>query len=197
MSRKTVFVDLDRTLFDTNQFMVAVWEAVGQLYPNVDILYETSRIGKWYAHVGDLKHYLFPKHFAHATGGVFQDAVPALHSLLQHEQFAFPDATAVKTWQAKGYEVRILSFGATDLQQFKLSLIPAFDEPRDIILEAKGPYLAKHYPGAVGVMVDDKRNSSLPPNIKEVWLQRDETMDIKREPGIIVINSLKGVEELL
>jgi hypothetical protein len=197
MSRKTIFVDLDRTLFDTNQFMVALWEAVGQLYPKVDVVYEVSRIGEWYEHIGDLKHYLFPKQFAHATGDTFAKAAPALHSLLRHEQFAFPDAMVIKMWPGRGYDVRIVSFGAEDLQKFKLSLMPEFDEPRDIILEAKGPFLMRNYPNAAGFMVDDKRNPHLPVGIKEVWLDRTANVDIKQEAGIITINSLEGVEELL
>jgi hypothetical protein len=197
MSRRIIFVDLDRTIFDTNQFMVSLWEAASQLYPNTDVVYEVSRIREWYRAVGDLQYYLFDQHLHHATGAAFEKIAPELRRRLQHEQFAFPDTAAITSWAAHGYDVRILSFGAQDFQAFKLSLIPQFDQPRDIILEAKGAFITEHFPGVTGFMVDDKRNLSLPAGVREVWLRRAGEQDINKESDMITIKSLKEVEELL
>jgi hypothetical protein len=197
MSRRIIFVDLDRTIFDTARFMPDVWHTVADLY-DVDAERELQHVPDWYESVGDLYHYPFPAHFEAVTGVSADDAKSELHRRLRGRDYAFSDTIAMRDWKKRGYEVRILSFGARWFQDFKLSFLPDFHEPRDIILEAKGPFIAKNFPDAVGFMVDDKRNPDLPPAVHEVWLDRAGTsLGKPKEDAIITISSLEQVEELL
>jgi cation diffusion facilitator CzcD-associated flavoprotein CzcO len=95
-------------------------------------------------------------------------------------------------------DVRILTFSAEWFQKFKLSLVPQLASlPYDIIQEAKGAYIAEHFPQAQGWLVDDKLDTDLPPGIRAIWLDRSKAMDIERQNDIIIVNSLKHVKEVL
>jgi hypothetical protein len=195
MSRPIIFVDFDRTLFQTDALFPLLWDTVGELYPQADIQTAKNEVGKWYEIIeGDYKHYLFPQHLLHVTGANFDQAEPLLLERLSKHDFTYPDVGVINHWPAKGYDVRILTFGGEPFQKFKLKLTPQFIEPRDIILEPKGTFLAHHYPDAAGFMVDDKRNPGMPATIKEVWLNRQGKT---AEDAIITISSLEQLEEFL
>jgi hypothetical protein len=198
MNNPTIFVDLDRTIFDTNRFFPIVWQAVGDLYPGVHVEQEIGLIDRWYeTSVGDLRTYYFEKHFEAVTGVKFEDGFAVLHEHLKGGDYAFPDAQVVNSWGELGYNVRILSFGGRGFQELKLSLIPEFDQPRDIILERKGAFIARHYPGAHGFMIDDKRNPGLPGGVQEVWLNRANPGPVTHEGDTVIISSLEQMQEIL
>lgn len=197
MKPKVLFLDLDRTLFDTVRFMNALWHALaaqcGQDYDHC-----MAMVPQYYRAIGDYRYYDLWLHIQDGLGVDPEVAVAAITPHLKGADFTFPDASELHEWQKTDYEIRILTFGPEWVQRFKLQFAPRIAQlPIDIILEPKNQFIARDYAGRSGLLVDDKRDLHLPPNFKEVWLDREDTMQNSQEYGIICVNSLTQVKELL
>jgi len=194
---KILFLDLDRTLFDTPRFIRVVWQTIGRVY-NVDGEQQLAVILDWYRQVGKLRYYMFEEHVQHVVGQNADEVAAKIRPLLAKQNFLYDDTTEIKKWQARGdYSVRILSFGGEWFQKFKISLSPAIATmPADVILESKSDFIAREFSGDGGFLVDDKRNPHLPRGFTEVLIQRGVLQKSKRN-GLIVINSFIEVTEIL
>lgn len=195
MTRKILFLDLDRTLFDTDLFVKEFWHAAAKLY-NFDPIHQIAQLSSWYKPVGDFGYYSVEDHVRAALGKTAAEVGEAVRPILQNTHFAYPDTSEIPTWQARGdYELRILTFGGEWLQKYKLSLTPTLNGlPYDIILVAKGDFIAKNFTDAQGFLVDDKLGNNLPPTFKQIWINRITDM---KNPGIITVQSLTQVQEAL
>ncbi|HSE61048.1 MAG TPA: hypothetical protein VLA88_01995 [Candidatus Saccharimonadales bacterium] len=192
---RTVFVDFDRTLFNTELFQRLCWQEIGNAY-NVDVEAAHAQMPAWYHQVGDLHYYSLDEQLAAMfTQDTPDEIMATIRPKLASMAFSYPDAKEVFAWQKAGYEVHIVTFGEEWFQNTKRSFVPELAElPFHITLEQKGSFIASNFPDATGFMIDDKRNLDLPPAIREVWLNR---VDNKQEAGILTIHSLKAMEELL
>lgn len=197
MTDKILFLDLDRTLFDTVRFVNVLWQTIGRAY-TIDHEKQLATMLGWYKQVGELRYYRFEDHVQQATGQTADQVAVKIRPHLAAHDFLYPDTAEIKNWQARGdYTLRILSFGGEWFQKFKISLSPAIaDLPADIILQPKNQFIATHFAGARGFLVDDKRNPHLPKGFTEVWLQRD-TLQNAKESSLIIVNSLIEVTEAL
>ncbi|HET9411693.1 MAG TPA: hypothetical protein VFO38_02510 [Candidatus Saccharimonadales bacterium] len=195
MARNILFLDLDRTLLDTDLFVEEFWHAAAKLY-NFDPIHQIAQLASWYKPVGNFGYYSVEDHVRAALGKTAAEVGEAVRPLIQHIDFTYPDTAEIKDWQARGdYELRILTFGERWLQTYKLSLTPTLSAlPCDIILVAKGDFIAKNFTDAQGFLIDDKRGNRLPPNFKEIWINRRTDMKI---PETITIHSLAEVKGVL
>lgn len=198
MTNKILFLDLDRTLFDTTRFMRDLWQAIGQIY-NVNPQHQLAELPEWYHQMGELRYYHFEEHVQAVLHQNADQVATAVRPLLADKNFLYPDVAELSKWQKRAdYQIRILSFGGDWFQKFKISFCPDIaDLPRDIILEAKNIFIARTFAGAQGFLVDDKRNPDLPPGFTEVWIDRQSDVQKIKKDGIIIINSLTQVQEVL
>ena len=69
MSELNVFLDLDRTLFNTSLFDEERWKLLARLYPEViDLETEQARQTKFYVYRGKLYFYDFKSHYIALNG---------------------------------------------------------------------------------------------------------------------------------
>jgi hypothetical protein len=196
MSKPLLFVDFDRTLIETDRLIAASWKAIEHLY-KVDVTAVLATLEDHYVHVGDLRYYNFDQHIESTLHQPADDVSAAIYPILQKENFVYDDAEEIFNWQNK-YEVRILTFGASWYQRFKLGLAPQFkDIPADIMLRPKGEFIAEHCRGRTGWLVDDKYNGGMPPGFTEIHLVRSSSFTKEMKGDIITINSLRSLKELL
>lgn len=198
MKPKLLLLDLDRTLFDTARFMPALWRALAAHY-TLNYEHQMALVPQFYRSMGDYRYYDLKLHLQDGLGLDPDQAIGAVTPVLQKQDFVFPDAIHIAEWQSRpNYDVRILTFGPLWVQEFKMRFAPKIAAlPIDIVLEPKNKFIARQYPGRTGFLVDDKRNPNLPQGFTEVWLDRDHTMQFAQESGIICINSLTQIRELL
>lgn len=195
MTKKLLLLDLDRTLLDTQRFMHDLWMELSRVYAT-DYDYQMARVPHWYRSMGDYRYYDLKLHIEEDLHVAADEAIGHIMPAMLKNDYLFDDAKALSDWQKMGYDIRIMTFGPLWVQEFKLRCMPTLkDIPKDIILEDKGAFIARQYADREGFLVDDKRNVTLPKNIREVWLDREAT---NRNPeGIITINSLTELREVL
>ncbi len=196
MSQPILLVDFDRTLFDTDRFTTACWQAITKKY-KVDGQAELANVASHYTEISGLKYYNFQSHIAAVLSVPPWKVTEAIRPALKTQNFVYDDAKLLFRWQRK-YPVRILTFGATWHQQYKLSFAPQFkDIPVDITLQPKGKFIAEKFKGSTGWLIDDKYNGGLPDGFTEIHLVRTAQTPIEKNDGKITVNSLKSVQEVL
>jgi hypothetical protein len=176
--KPVLFVDLDRTLFDSDAF-----------FAHIEKLLKTK------CHVSDgdydkVRHLLaVPKedkllrftdfdailHDLHVSKDIFQQLViEETHP----DAFILPDALEFINWlhTQKNFEVRILSFGQYYFQMLKILVSPLLNEfPEHIIFTRKNEFIATELTKRTGVLVDDKPNQELPSGWLEIYIDRKAT----------------------
>lgn len=198
-TRNIIFVDLDRTLFDTDRFYAEVWRVLGERH-GFDGDAAQKRVKEFYYEVRAGYHYDYGFH-NHLAAYIPQVSVPQamaeVYDALKNTSFLYDDATELFGWQPS-YDVHVLTFGETDRQQFKLRFCELLAPlPTHIILEPKAQFIAANFPNRHGLLIDDKIEGDLPPYIKQIHIDRQSGVAISRKSAIILVNSLKQVTPLL
>lgn len=193
--KKLLLLDFDRTLFDSDAFINKLWQIISTKY-KLDFTDMLAEMPKFYHAVGELRYYDFALHLQEATGQSVEESIGGIRPEMAKTQYQYSDVEPTLHQLSQEFEIRILSFGQPWFQNLKMSFTHiASDLPRDIILSAKNEFIADHFAGRQGALVDDKRNSELPKGFTEIWLNRDSK---ESEPdSIITINSLKQLPEVL
>ncbi len=201
-NRQLVLVDLDRTLFDLDKFFTTIWRTLGDMYgfnaqdalDHMREFYYRPKDGYHGTYAfGNHLHVFVPDADEHAT-------IQLLVDRLRGTSFLFDDASVLFEW-AKRFDVRILSFGESHIQEFKLAFCPELAViPTELIMERKTEYIAEHYAGRHGFLVDDKLELGLPEGMRQIWIVRDPhdpRLENKPKSDIILVNSLKQANEFL
>lgn len=193
-----IFVDFDRTLFNTPYFMDVMWHAIGSAY-GVNAALALADVPNWYRYVtGAWRYYVIEEHIPHVTGQSAPEVMTAISATLARHTFVYPDTTEVLYWQRQGHKVHIVTFGEQWFQRVKLELVPILaNTPCTIVLQEKAQVLRQQFPDVSGMLIDDKRNTTLPQGLTEVWLRRQLQQPIMRQNGMISVNSLKQVTHIL
>lgn len=192
-----LFVDFDRTLFDTASFTTKLWESVSRRY-GLDAEEAKTDGQAYFSYVGKLYDYDFFAHMRKMTGSSDAGIADAVREDLVGHDFRYPDSDEVFTWAADGHDVRILTFGNEPYQRLKLSLTPEFMKlPIMIIREPKAEYLGWAHEAQQGWLVDDKPDQRLPVGFKEINLNRTSDLPIAQQSGYVIVNSLKHVRNVL
>lgn len=191
MPEQLLLLDFDRTLFDTARFVERLWNWLAKHY-GIDAEHEKSRVAEFSHHVGDMYSYDFFGHVA-ALAIDGQSISRRAHQELADENFLYPDASA-----ALVLSPQILTFGNEPYQRFKLDFCPELaDIKSTIIEEPKELFIARTLPDTPVVLVDDKLLRTLPPNLRFVHLDRQQTSDIIDHDKYVSIKSLEHLRRML
>lgn len=189
-SKPLLLLDFDWTLFNYGKFLDAAWEELAKEY-GVDIKKEAIAASKFSRYLDDFCDYDFFAHIDSLQIGGASRVEQFLRTKLSGRQFLFDDALSALVFGLQ-FELRILTFGNTRYQSFKLSLCPELkDIPTDITLTRKGDFVARRYGDQHLTVVDDKQLAgTLPKNAAFIRLDRAQVEPIKKLPGYTVIQSL-------
>lgn len=191
-----IYVDLDRTLFDTDRAGLALKVAAQELY-GLDAQQLAREESRFYVHVGNQYFYRFFDHLA------ARDVEPAkaageLLEVLKGQDFLYPDAHEfVAHLRLNGYNSSILSFGDPAYQGFKYRLAPALANLPFICVDTpKGEYVRKHGQ-ADSVIIDDKHVGAVPDACRAIQLMRGHHQPVSRADGRYIINDLRLAKGLI
>lgn len=183
-----IFVDLDRTLLDTNRFIRLLLGMVIEI-PRIED--EVVRIEKEFiAGEGNLRRYRVWEHFADL--GVSQDEVLALEKPMQAQGgLLYSDAVPAMEYLARRYPVtKILTFGEWAFQAFKLRCLPELaGYEAEIVEEHKGRRLS--LVNGPSVLLDDKNISGLPDSTTLLHLDRSAPAVVRNSDRHVTIPNLE------
>ncbi len=150
-----VYLDLDRTLFRTDDFMSKLWQTLADLYGWAKLTQESNRLAGHYVHQDDgQKLYDLSAHLKEVNIEP-ADAYGRLHhSKLAGDDWLYPDAVKLVGWLSTHSRVEILTYGAHDFQRLKLDFCPKLaDVPATIIQTDKADWLRGK---TSTLLIDDK-----------------------------------------
>jgi|GEM_PF-3030256 len=190
-----LYLDLDRTLFDTVRFSDALIAAFEDIYkvPARDF---RAQMPQFYVHHADMQYYDFYGHVAslgHNPAAVAERLRPELAG----GDYLFADAHSLLAALSAVPPVQttILSYGPSNYQQYKVSFVPELQRlPFVATLQFKQDYLASK-PPAPSLLVDDKLVAPLPTWCSQFLIDRSATAaKIAESAHVWRINSLETVE---
>lgn len=195
--RPLVFLDLDRTLFDTRQAGL-LWQELAKRY-DIDAAKCTAERSNWYEWVDDTTYY---HDFSQQLTDYGIDASEAYEYLRQSPLaqgvFEFPYVDVLVRTLQEIADVKVLTFGIDDYQQLKASLCPSLRGVEIITtLESKTTVLGRYMNKYDCWLVDDKPvGNELPKNVHfiQVALESEVPDYTVAWP---IFTSLKEVKEYL
>lgn len=191
---RQVYLDLDRTLFDTPLFSEAVIAAFETLY-NVPAKEFQAQMPQFYVQHGAMQYYDFYGH-VRMLGYDPHDVSERLRPLLTGHDFLYADAHRfLKVLADSSLKVSILSYGPENYQNFKFSLLRELQHvPFIATLQFKQDYLVSQSQ-VPSVIIDDKIVAPLPPWCSQFLIDRTAAVQKSQEDERLWrINSLAVVE---
>lgn len=156
MSRLHVYLDLDRTLFQTEGASRMLWQQIAHFNRKIKLEAELARQDTFYVSTDETNRYYydFTAHLR-AAGLESGEVYPMLRgSPLADDRLLFPGAAQLVDWLKPRADVAILTYGADDYQRLKAALCPALARvPVHTLIGDKLAWLEGKGPLA---MVDDK-----------------------------------------
>lgn len=151
---QTIYLDLDRTLFRTDDFTVPLWQTIAELYDRPEYAAEASRVKEYYL-PNDVQPLYGLAHHA-ASVGIRDRALfdKLANSKLSQTDWLYPGADELITWLRARGAVEVLTWGEDDFQSLKLQLCPLLTAlPAHIIQTNKATWLKDRAPALI---VDDR-----------------------------------------
>lgn len=175
-----VYLDLDRTLYNTDLGTELIWQQIASRYEFVNQEIERSRLGEFYLYDGGQYAYDLRAHLLDLR--LQSDEVYAMlrSSDLADGRLEYDGVGELIEWLSQCGEVRVLTYGTEDYQQLKASLCPSLTGVEIITtLGSKGDYLADK--GEVWLVDDKPLGGELPANVRFIQVllegQGDEVGD--------------------
>jgi len=198
-SIKRVYLDLDRTLLDTQAIMQALTKAGSQLYgfDIDDLRREYDQVNKDYK-AGRLRAYSYFDQMS-ARGISAERARLDMEKALAGKSFLYSDVPGLLAFlNSGGYEVKIVTFGKTDYQMFKFGLAPELAQlPIVVVSEEKNVYLSQQS-SVPSLLIDDKEIKPLPDWCKQALIDRKAPSGTLQEgDSLWRINNLALIANLL
>lgn len=195
MNRPLVYLDLDRTLFDTRK-VIEIWEELARHYP-IDAKACAGERSKFYVWDG-------PKSYCHDFSKQLRSygipAEEAYKKLVESEiadgRLEFPYVNQLISTLTGLAEVRVLTYGTDDYQRLKASLCPSLKDLEVVtMLQRKGDFLRET--GETCWLVDDKPlGKELPERVNFIQVALEAEVPDFTAPWPI-FTSLKDVKEYL
>lgn len=161
---RDVYLDVDRTLFDTDAFDVLRWKFLEETY-GVSAEKERARQREFYVELGGAETYDLAAHMEDI--GIEADEVRATlrRSELVDGRLEYAGVGELVEWLGRHGSVKLLTFGFAADQEMKLALCPSLrGVEATITLESKDKFFMQHPEPAV--LLDDKPiGGSLPPHV--------------------------------
>lgn len=169
MRRPVVYLDLDRTLFQTDR-IGEVWVYLAQQYPGIiDPKYERQRAELFYEWCNDLYCYDMSSQLRQ-IGLIPEDIYhEVIASPLADGRLEYTDCSSLVNFLKTVSDLAILTYGRDDYQRFKAALCPSLAGiPIETTLETKAEVLKRTAVHGIEVwLVDDKPiGSELPASIR-------------------------------
>lgn len=193
----TVFLDLDRTLFNTTAFGLEKWRFLGDTYPQIDGQREHANQHNFYVQDGDSYAYDFATHLEALNLKVDEVYMALLQSEIADGRLEYAGVSDLVAWIRRHGEVRVLTYGIDDYQRLKASLCPSLEGVEVITtLRPKGEYLADK--GRAWLVDDKPIGNQLPAGVRfiQVHMADKDSRPPASELGE-VSTSLQGVLEIL
>lgn len=168
MKKLDVYIDLDRTLFQTNN-AEEIWQQLELIYPKeVNAAKEHGRRSDFYTYSDEL--------YCHDVGAQLQEIgleprrvyKELAASPLSDGRFEFPGCKSLIEFLRSESNLAILTYGVDDYQRFKAALCPSLAGITiQTTMNTKPEWLLERV--ASGWLIDDKSiGQSLPPDVRFV-----------------------------
>ncbi len=205
-----VYVDFDRTLFDTASFGQDLFRGIARR-ANVSVEQAIANASPFYTHT-TLRSFDFEGYVATygLSPGKMLDYVSQL--VLANDYLYADSAAFIQALHRQGFNPKILSFGEDRFQRAKIAptLAPLLGDasPKEsaamkamevyVVLEPKGQHIASKHPGERGVLIDDVPDQQLPPGFHEIHLSRDSNLEkpLTKTGGFTVSDLLQAYEAI-
>lgn len=168
-----ILLDLDRTLFDTTQYVDDLPSLLAQhslkTVSEIRDYMPTMLNGERHKlHRADYADFV---EFLGMSMNEFTEVVLAEANL---NTYLYKDAQALIDWLTdKGSVFEILTFGDPVVQNLKLSITPALvNIPFTVVDSLKKDYIEAHLSGRTGCLIDDKPDQQLPVDWTEIHIDR-------------------------
>ena len=197
MSGKTIVFDLDRTLYRTVEAVDQMWNVIGHAYPFVNGREEHARQQDFYIYDGDSYAYDFSAHVGSLKLDVERVYGQIRQSELADGRLAFEGVADVVRWAQSVAQVLVLTYGTSEYQQLKASLLP-FLQDVDIIttMQSKGDFFRTH-PFERAWMIDDKPIAhDLPDNVTFIQVSL-EGVEFSRDTSWLSATALSQIPRLI
>lgn len=164
-----LYVDLDRTLFQTNLFDTNKWSLLHQWFPWVEPS-EQQRQTCYYVEDSEssLHYYDFDAHLVQL--GLEPAAVyrRLRQSALADGRLEYPGTEEFIRWASAQTQLTVLTYGAVKYQQLKVALCPSLERvPVVVVQRPKGEFFQSQLAHAERWLVDDKPiGGQLPPGVR-------------------------------
>lgn len=201
--KKKLFIDFDRTLFDTLRFWddldLAITKKFGLKKGSLTENYLSFSVSN-----GDLRMVDYNM-MIHNLGVSKKDLSLFLSKIIRLEinNYIYPDGIEflmnIQSLSDK-YDVEILSYGNYEYQSLKMNNVPKLDHIKKYIVdEPKSIYIKRTFPDHRGLLVDDKPNQSLPKGWVEVNIDRhiSESKITKVGTNVFKITKLTDIYQLI
>lgn len=194
---KKVFVDLDRTLFDTDIFVASLWLILQKKY-GVDAEAEKKRAPKFYTYDGDLYDYHFFDHLKQLNIGNDEAITLEMTLQLRNQFLLFNDVEeGLKVLDELG-EFTILTFGNERYQKFKLSCVPELTRYPVVTVQQHKKHFFSHQYTDPSILIDDKDlGGSLPEQVEFYRIDRMQPLPVMDHKGYKSIRRLQNIKEAL
>lgn len=185
MDTMKVYLDLDRTLFDTAHAAAAIWGQLEQLY-GINAAKERERQTDFYVHDESGSYYYdLAAHLAACGLDPDEVAERLRTSPIADNRLLIPGAAElVNQLVDAACDPAILTYGDAYYQRLKVALCPALGGAAlHVTLGSKADFLADK---GDCVLVDDKNIASeLPENVQFVWVQLEGEQKSVKAPGAV------------
>ncbi len=171
-----VYLDLDRTLFQTNLFDRLRWQLLAEWYPEkIDLAKDPLRQSDFYVYRGELYFYDFTTHMRTLGLDVSEVYARLRVSSLADGRLEYTGVRELVEWIRERGEVRVLTFGPENYQSLKIALCPSLRDVETIITgEEKSIFFHSLDASTEEIwMVDDKPIRNLPQNVHFVQANLD------------------------
>lgn len=195
---KKIFVDLDRTIFETDVFVASIWHYLGKKY-GVNGQVEQQRFEQFCSYDGDMRDYDFFSHLEALDIGDVPALVFELTLYLQKQFLLFNDSEeGIRTLQELG-GFTILTYGNERYQRFKLACVPELARfPVEIVQQHKKHYFVERHPNEPSILIDDKDLAgSLPENVAFYRIDRTQPLPVIDQGSYVSIRKLQNIKEAL
>lgn len=190
-----VYLDLDRTLFDTDRSGRAIWDALDAL-PQVDAHAEFARQREFYVYQNEGSTYYYD--FAAHLESLSLDPADIEAYLLETatgDELLLPGAVEfVEQLRSAGIQPEILTYGHDFYQRLKAKLCPVL---ADIVIHTTlGPKQDFFYDKSASILVDDKPiGNQLPPQVAFIQVQLEAKKTIPEHAHWPVYTELSPVAD--
>ncbi len=168
MTKPRLYLDLDRTLFRTDDFTHQIWQMIETWHPEISGEFELGRCHNFYQHADGMYFYDFAAHVT-SLGLLATDIFRRLRkSDLADGRLEYSGVSELINWAKQATRLSVLTYGPDDYQGLKADLCPSLDGVEVITtLKPKHLFFRENRPEGEIWLVDDKPiGDELPPGVR-------------------------------